>query len=284
MSKKANRTAFAIRFDLYDRALWVFVLAVTVEASRSNNSGRCPLRIFPLNRPWLMQVLHPNVMGAIPGVESYPIAWDVQGDLEPSMLSGVRKVLSSYDYMKYFDSFDFFWTKALLIHCGMMVQLAQIICDLYSNMVRTLKSGRALSNPFKGANGLGQGDVMSLMPALLTISWQFKVIDRVHRKTIHAKGYLDDRTFIGTCDDTIALDKTAYDFDTLAGQQSEPGETVFMATDTRDRDRLNKHNLSCEKGKMQSTHENRWTHDHGRAAQGVYVYGRALWESKKRTM
>ena len=38
-------------------------------------------------------------------------------------------------------------------------------------MKRVIKKGRALSAPFSVFNGFGQGDVMSLLPALLVVSW-----------------------------------------------------------------------------------------------------------------
>ena len=56
--------------------------------------------------PWIRTTLHDSVIGAIPGQEALDIAWDAQAFLEKLSADGIDGVLSSYDYAKYFDSFD----------------------------------------------------------------------------------------------------------------------------------------------------------------------------------
>ena len=60
---------------------------------------------------WARSVLHPAVIGAIPGQEALDIAWDIQAFLERAAMLNEDAAVSSYDYAKYFDSFDHQWTK-----------------------------------------------------------------------------------------------------------------------------------------------------------------------------
>jgi len=60
---------------------------------------------FEMLVPWLQTVLHPSVVGAIPGL-ALDIAWDAQADQERAMSKGIDAVLSSYDYSKFANSFD----------------------------------------------------------------------------------------------------------------------------------------------------------------------------------
>ena len=135
---------------------------------------------FAMLRPWFQRILHPKVVGALAGMEALDVAWDAQRFLERAMQQGEAKCVVSYDYEKYFDSFDHDWTKQMLLHVGLPVHLAEMTHHLYTNMERVIKKGRTLSRPFSAYNGFGQGDVLSLLPALLLVSWQFKVVDKTH--------------------------------------------------------------------------------------------------------
>ena len=86
--------------------------------------------------PWLTRVLHPSVIGALPGREAAEIAWDAQAFLEHAMLHGLEGALSTYDFKKYFDSFDYNFAREMLIHAGFPVALANTTCNLYSNLQR----------------------------------------------------------------------------------------------------------------------------------------------------
>jgi len=123
--------------------------------------------------PWPQAVLHPNVVGATPGLEGLDIAWDAQGDLEDALAKGLARVLSSYDYSKFFDSFDYEWTKNFLLFHGMPKNLVALTHALYTNLERGVKRRESLSKIFDVFNGYGQRDVMTLVPALLLVSMQF---------------------------------------------------------------------------------------------------------------
>ena len=112
---------------------------------------------FYKHLPWLKTIMHPAVVGAIPGLEALDVAWDAQADLESAMLQRTNLVLSSYDFKKYFDSFHNGFTKNMLLHCGMDPGLVQLTCHLYEDAWRTMKSGKSLSEPFQTANGFAQG-------------------------------------------------------------------------------------------------------------------------------
>ncbi len=81
-------------------------------------------------------------------------------------------------------------------------------------------------------NGVGQGDILSLLPALLLVSWQFKVLD--HRFPGVQKGaYFDDRNFRGTIQQLIALDADLHAFDKAAGHSTQADKTEFGVVKTR---------------------------------------------------
>ena len=88
-------------------------------------------------------------------------------------------VLVSSDYEKYFDSFDYDFIHSMMMHLGLPKQLCDMNKHLYRNMQRVLKRGKALSLPFQAYNRYGQGDVLSLLPALLLVSWQSKTVDAI---------------------------------------------------------------------------------------------------------
>jgi len=110
------------------------------------------------------------VVGATPGLEGLDIAWDAQGDLEEALTKGLARVLSSYDYSKFFDSFDYEWSRNFLPLHGMPKQLVALTHELYTTLRRRMKRGESLSEIFNVYNGYGQEDVMTLVPALLLVS------------------------------------------------------------------------------------------------------------------
>ena len=135
--------------------------------------------------------------GAIPGMEALDIAWDAQARIENALLNKIFLNMVSYDFKKFFDSFDHAFTRKMLLHLGLPPSLFEFTYNLYTNMNRVIKKGSALSCPFTAFNGSGKGDVMSLLPALLIVSWQFYVIDNLLPE-IHKGAFIDDRNFQGS--------------------------------------------------------------------------------------
>ena len=167
-------------------------------------------------------------------MEAYDVAWDAQIFLELAIRRGTSVALVSYDYEKYFDSFDYEWTHSMLVHLGVPSHLADMTRHLYQNMERVMEKGKALSLPFSAFNGFGQGDVLTLLPALLLVSWQFKVIDVTHRNV--GKGaYVDDRYYRGSLSDLLEVGDIVHDFDKLAMHNTVDAKNEFMVTSEADR-------------------------------------------------
>ena len=130
--------------------------------------------------PWLQKLLHKDVIGAIPGREGLEVAWDAQAYLEHAKLFKLPGALSTYDFKKYFDAFDHDFTMDMMIHVGMPPELARLTHHLYKSHKRILTKGKAHSEPFLAYNGVGQGDILSLIPAMVLVSWQFRMMDELY--------------------------------------------------------------------------------------------------------
>ena len=115
--------------------------------------------------------------------------------------------------------------------------LVQLTCQLYENSWRTMKSGKSLREPFQTANGFGQGDVLSLIPALLLVAWQFKVIDILH-PGVTKGAYIDDRNFRGSLIEFLDVSECVHEFDKLAMHEREHDKTIFLCTCDKDRARM----------------------------------------------
>ena len=192
---------------------------------------------FDLLMPWVRTVLHEKVVGAVEGYEALDVAWDAQAFLEYAMMNEQSKVLVSYDFKKYFDAFDYEWTRNFLLHIGMPAELVELQYNFYKTITRRIKKGRSHSEQFEAYNGYGQGDVLSLIPALLYVSWQFKMTDKEFPRV--TKGaYLDDRNYRGDLQDILKLDKVINEFDHLAGHATQNDKTVYLMTDREERQRF----------------------------------------------
>ena len=135
---------------------------------------------YEILMPWVKKILHPDVVGALEGWEALDIAWDAQSFLEHAMLSQESKALVSYDFAKFFDAFDYDWTHQFLLHIGLPLELVELTTRFYKRQKRRVKKGRALSREFGAYNGYGQGDVLTLIPALLFVFWQFKLVQELY--------------------------------------------------------------------------------------------------------
>ena len=91
-----------------------------------------------------------------------------------------------------------------------------------------------MSLPFSAFNGYGQGDVLTLLPALLLVSWQFKVID-VSNKNVGKGAYVDDRYYRGSLKDLLEVGDIVHDFDQLAMHNTVDAKNEFMVTSEADR-------------------------------------------------
>ena len=82
------------------------------------------------------------------GMKGLDVAWDAQGDMEEALTKGFARVLSSFDYSKFFDSFEYEWTRSFLLFHGMPKRLVALTHELYTTMKRRIKRGKLLSAEF----------------------------------------------------------------------------------------------------------------------------------------
>ena len=59
----------------------------------------------------------------------------------------------------------------MLRHVGMPDDLVDAWCDLHVNTTRTIRYGSTLGEPFPTSHGIGQGDPLSIVPAIILVSW-----------------------------------------------------------------------------------------------------------------
>jgi hypothetical protein len=237
------------RFPQSYRTVYMAAIGKTVDSNEALDHRllslfSCLYRIeggawFELLTPWLRKAIHKDVVGATAGKEALDVAWAAQGYIEESMCKGIAAVLSSYDFSKYFDSFDHDLTKQLLLHLGVPELLVNLMHNLYKDMQRIMKKGKSLSEAFGVYNGYGQGDVLSLIPALLLVSFQFRVIE-AKLPLVKMGAYMDDRNFRGQLEDLLQVDNVIHDFDHLAGHATQGKKTAFIATCKKDKEKLKK--------------------------------------------
>ena len=84
---------------------------------------------------------------------------------------------------------------------------------------------------------------MSLLPALLIVSWQFFFIDKMF-PLIYKGAYIDDRNYQGPMLQIIQLDDIVAKFDLAAGLFTQHDKTEFILTDQSERTQLLKMNLN----------------------------------------
>ena len=132
--------------------------------------------------PWMTQWIHKDLHGSIPEHESADVSWDAQSHIELSKLKNQDLTILLMDYYKFFDSFDFDWVRSFMIALGFNPQLAELIHNLNSNMIRFIKLGKTFGPQIKPGNGMLQGDSFSIIVALALVSIQFHFIDHMTPK------------------------------------------------------------------------------------------------------
>ena len=89
-----------------------------------------------------------------------------------------------------------------------------------------MKRCKSHSRESQGFNGFGQGDVLSLLPALLLVTFQFKVIEKLVPK-VEKGAYMDDRNARGKLQDLLDVDRIVHHFDSLAGHETQAKKNAF---------------------------------------------------------
>ena len=167
------------------------------------------------------------------------MAWEAQCDVEEALHENWKLTIASVDYQKYFDSFPVEWTHGFMLELGVPSALADMTAELYGNLTRTIRFGRALGQPFHPQRGLGQGDSMSLIPALALVSCQFRYLDDV-LPNVKKSACVDDRIIRGPMQDVLEAMRLMSEFDEACGQRLRHDKTVISATDPKERAALKK--------------------------------------------
>ena len=128
---------------------------------------------FDVLFPGVAMQIHPDALGTAAGKDATDIAWEAQTDIESANANGSKIVIATYDYYKYFDSFDHGFAANMLLRHGIPKRLVRLLQTIWGSSTRRIRQGAALGPTFQVHNGLGQGDAMSLLPAILFVSWQF---------------------------------------------------------------------------------------------------------------
>ena len=146
-------------------------------------------------------------------------------------------VFATYDQFKYFDSFDHAFTRRLLVAHGVPLPLADMWYNLHRTSVRRIKCGRLYGKEHRTFNGVGQGDPLSLLPALILTSVQFRAI-KARWPDLRMGAVIDDRNFRGSLHDILQSMEFIEKFDCKAGHLLQHDKTVMAATHKKDRDVL----------------------------------------------
>ena len=107
------------------------------------------------------------------------MAWMTQFHIEAALRAKLVLTIASVDYQKYFDSFPPQFTAKLLRCMGLPPALIDMWEDMYSGLSRTINIGKHVGTPFDPTTGIGQGDSMSIMPAIALVSLQFDYLSAV---------------------------------------------------------------------------------------------------------
>ena len=146
--------------------------------------------------PSLVQWVHPDACGAVPGRECLEAAFDAQLDFELSIINGEEQTQIGTDYDKFFDTFDPNFMHSLHIAVGLPTALADVILYMYSNIQRRLKINKHLGKPLVCNRGAGQGDTYAVLGAHFLTTIQFRHVSH-ECPTVKKSAVVDDRSFRG---------------------------------------------------------------------------------------
>ena len=146
------------------------------------------------------------------------------------MMDGSRLVFATYDQFKYFDSFVHAFTRRLLAAHGVPLPLVDMWFRLHRTTVRRIKCGRHFGKAHGTYNGVGQGDPLSLLPALILTSVQFRAT-KLRWPSLRMGAVIDDRNFRGSLQDIL----NSMGFINICGYKLQHPKTVMAATHPLDR-------------------------------------------------
>ena len=197
---------------------------------------------FRQHLPWLKSWIHKALHGCMPERDLSDVSWDAQAECEHAMMMEENLVVMLLDYWKFFDAFEPHWVRDFMLALGLDEDLSHSVADLYCNLIRHIKIRGTYGKPITGTNGLGQGDSLSMMIALMFVSVQFYYLDKFHWNV--TKGScLDDRNIRGEHDDVLNAHRDIKRIDEAAGHFSNPTKLAATATTAEGRSRLREENV-----------------------------------------
>ena len=114
---------------------------------------------------------------------------------------------------------------------GIPEAILRVMNSMYNGLEKCTKLGKSLGQNHHNKNGYGQGDPLSLLPALTFVSVQFVMI-HFYWPQLQTGAVIDDRSLTGRAEQLVEAHVAMRDFDQAAGQAIEPDKTAFAATDT----------------------------------------------------
>ena len=122
----------------------------------------------------------------------------------------------------------------MLHACGVEEDRTQMFTDLNKNAKRHIKTGGTYGQPMHIYNGIGQGDSLALMSAIVYVAIQHRYILGQH-PNIRMSSVIDDRNLRGTVEDLSSAITDVIVFDEMAGHFTNPkniAATAIAATDS----------------------------------------------------
>ena len=168
------------------------------------------------------------------GEEPVEAAWDAVGQLGNAILEGREIAMISLGSNRLFDSFDPAFICEMLEFMGAPTEVVETWRHLQINTNRRIEFGDSCGDEFEVTSGIVQGDRLPIIPAILLVSRQFRVVSAVHGPTIKMGACIDDRSYTGPCEELLGVYDTAEEFDRGAGHSIQQEKTTIHATNKKD--------------------------------------------------
>ncbi len=169
------------------------------------------------------------------GGEHLADAWDIQAQIEASVIDGVPLSGAALDYAKFFDYFAPRLIAGLMIESGLPDGVAAQMQYIASGLRRYVKVAGTYGAVIDQANGAAQGCTMSVVVANLYVATLFNYLsDRFPGADLSA--FLDDRNVTATsARELISIIAATTEFDNLAGHKTNVDKSIAFATEAGDR-------------------------------------------------
>ena len=141
------------------------------------------------------------------------------------------------DAYKFFDSFEPEFTGSMHQACGIEPDLADMFCDLSTKAERHIKIGKTYGEAMDTFNGLGQGDSLALMSAIIYVALQHRFLAAQFPK-MRMSSAIDDRNLRASVPTLQNAFTDIVDFDHAAGHITNPEKAAASALDAGDRLKL----------------------------------------------